>query len=150
MKASEDSEPLSDSVQGGARAKSLWWGREIFLSRDGEDMRCPDVIDVTGRARFLVFGPYASLSPGVWRTVVSLEICPEAARRPMAVQFGAEPDYTTTDIEIGVPGPHSVEVIHAFREADQVQVRLWLKRAAFHGEVRLIGAHVERLGDLAD
>jgi hypothetical protein len=100
---------------------------------------CPEAIDVTGRARYLVYGPYVALAPGRWRATVILHLCPDAARRPLAVQFGAEPNYTTLDLPFGVPGNHRVDIEHAFDHGDAAQVRLWLKRAAFHGEARLIG-----------
>ena len=135
-----------DAVDGAA-GPAFWWGPDVFMSEAGENQRCPPVIDVTGGPRFLVFGPYLMLPAGVWRAVMSFELSPDAARRPMAVQFGSEPHYTTAEVEIGVPGPHTVEVVHPFAEPGEAQIRLWLKRAAFHGELRLIGAHVERTGD---
>jgi hypothetical protein len=97
-----------------------------------------------GRARYLLYGPYAALGPGRWRATVFLHLCPDAARRPLAVQFGAEPDYTTLDLPFGVPGNHRVDLEHSLREGDAAQVRLWLKKAAFHGEVRLIGVSLGR------
>ncbi len=100
---------------------------------------CPAAIDITGRARYLVYGPYLALAPGRWRATIFLHLCPDAARRPFGVQFGAEPDYTTLDLPFGVPGNHRVDIEHTLREGDAAQIRLWLKKAAFHGHARLIG-----------
>jgi hypothetical protein len=118
-----------------------WLAPSAFLSGNGP---CPEAVDVTGRARYLFYGPYAALGPGRWRATVFLHLCPDAARRPLAVQFGAEPDYTTLDLPFGVPGNHRVDLEHSLREGDAAQVRLWLKKAAFHGEVRLIGVSLGR------
>jgi hypothetical protein len=129
-----------------AADRSSWWDREIFLDSNGG--HCPSEIDVTGRARYLFFGPYLPLAPGIWRATISVRLCPDAARCRLALQFGAEPDYDTVDLEFGVDGDHVVIVEHRRVEPGLGQVRLWLKKAAFHGGVRLSGAAVERIGDL--
>jgi hypothetical protein len=128
---------------------ATWWDRGDFLSdAEGPAGTCPVAIDVTGRARFLSYGPFADLAPGVWRATVFLNLCPDAARCRLAVQFGAEPDYTTKDLEFRITGNHKVEIEHVIHQTGPGQVRLWLKKAAFHGEVRFAGAAVERIGDI--
>ena len=125
--------------------KTLRWDRQLFMTGEVELMSCPGVIDVTGRARYLVFGPFVALDPGAWRARVSLELCADAAQRPIAVQFGAEPDYTTVDLPRGAQGLHEVEIEHQIRSGDLAQIRVWLKRAAFHGELRFGGAELHRV-----
>jgi hypothetical protein len=127
----------------------MWWDRNIFLSdEDASEGACPPVIDVTGRARILVYGPNRELTPGVWRATAFLHLSPDAALRRLAVQFGAEPNYSTADLPLGSPGDHQVELTLAVREARPHQVRIWLKKAAFHGELSLAGVSVERIADL--
>ena len=126
-----------------AVASPAWWDRGIFLVAEGEVG--PDVIDITGRPRFLVFGPYVELESGVWRATVFLQLCPDAARGRLALQFGAEPDYTTVDLPSNTTGSMSVEAVHRMARPGFAQVRLWLKMAAFHGDVRFFGAVVERV-----
>ncbi len=125
-----------------------WWDREIFASAEAPDGRCPKELDVTGRARCLLFGPYLPLTPGHWSATAHLEVCVDAARCRLAVEFGAEPDYALVDLPFGQPGQHAIELTHEIRESGLGQIRLFLKRAAFHGEVRFIGATVRRIGDL--
>jgi hypothetical protein len=139
VSASGSQELQSDSAS--------WWARELFLSPDFEGGICPAVLDVTGRARYLFFGPYIELSSGIWRAEVRFRLCPDASRCRLAVQFGVEPDYTTIDVPFGVPGPHAVRIEHKQSVAGLAQIRLWLKKAAFHGEVRFTGASVSRIGD---
>jgi hypothetical protein len=122
----------------------------MFMTWDGEAAPCPEVIDVTGRARYLVFGPYLALEPGAWRARVSLQLCAEAAQRPIAVQFGAEPDYTTVDLPRGTEGRHEAEIEHQMKSGDLAQIRVWLKRAAFHGELRFGWAEIQRVQGLDD
>lgn len=128
-----------------AAGEILRWDRRIFMTWDGELAPCPAVIDVTGRARILVYGPYSALEPGAWRAKVSLELCAEAAQRPIVVQFGAEPDYSTVGLPQGTRGHHEVEIDHQMKPGDLAQIRVWLKRAAFHGELRFGGAEIRRI-----
>lgn len=125
--------------------ETLRWERQAFLSDQAPGAPCPAVVDLTGRARYPFFGPYVALAPGLWRATARLEVCPEAARRSLALQFGVEPDYTTTDLPRGTAGPVTVTIDHAFSGEGLAQVRLWLKKAAFHGEVRLLGVDLRRL-----
>jgi len=122
----------------------VWWDPALFLRQDGQD---PTVFDVMGRARCLFFGPYLPLAVGLWRARVWLEICPDAARRPMAIQFGAEPDYSTVDLPFDQVGPMVANVEHPMDGLGLAQIRLLLKKAAFHGEVRFLGAALSRITD---
>ncbi len=125
-----------------------WWSREAFLSGDPPGGICPPVIDITGRPRFLFHGPFIALSPGLWRATVFLELCADAARRSLALQFGAEPDYTTKALPRGAPGRHAVQLDYRLSEPGVGQVRLWLTKPAFHGDIRLSGAKIERVSDI--
>ncbi len=122
----------------------LRWPRELFLSGEGA---CPPEIDVTGPPRYVIFGPFITLEAGLWRAVCDLEFCPDAALRVFALQFGAEPDYTTVELPRGQAGPRRIVIEHMLPSSGVVQVRLWLKKAAFHGHVRFGGATVEKIAD---
>jgi hypothetical protein len=140
---------VSEAAEPSGEPPTAWWGRECFHSVDGADGLCPAAIDVTGQGRCLTHGPYVVLQPGLWRATATLEICQDAARRRLAVQFGVEPHFSTQDLPYGIPGHHEVRVDFQLSEPGPVQIRILLRRAAFHGEVRFLGARVERLADLA-
>lgn len=126
---------------------SEWWGRERFFNADGSQSKCPVVIDLTGPARFLVYGPYAPVAAGLWRATVSFELCGDGARRFLLVQFGSDPDYTTVGVApTRQPGRRDVAVEHRVKAGGLAQVRVYLARAAFHGDFRFIGVKAQRLG----
>jgi hypothetical protein len=139
---------LTQTVDDGPATPSEWWDRELFRTAEGPGNRCPEVIDVTGRPRHLFYGPYLPLGPGRWRAVAHLQVCADAARCRLAVEFGASPHFTSIDLPFGSKGSLEIEVTHLVKEAGFGEVRLSLNRAAFHGEVRFLGVGVERLGDL--
>ena len=126
----------------------IWWDPSLFLSFDHPDGSNLSVYDVTGRARCLFFGPYLPLANGVWRARVWLEICQDAAQRPLSIQLGAEPDYSTVDLPFGQAGPIVTSVEHPMDGVGLAQVRLLLRKAAFHGEVRFLGVAVSRISDI--
>ena len=121
---------------------SMWWGRELFLSVDVPDGRCPAVVDVTGRARILFYGPYAPLGAGSWRVKAILELCPDAARCRLALQFGVSMDFTTVEIARGPAGRREIEVDYFCETPGLAELRLVLTRAAFHGEIEFHGADI--------
>ena len=134
--------------EGGDYVPSTWWDLKDFRSHDSADLRCPEFLDVTGRSRYLVYGPYHELSAGLWRATAKIHLCPDAARCRFSLEFGAEPDFSSVDLPFGKVGPLEIEVEHMFREAGQGQIRLFLMRAAFHGEVRFLGATVRQVAEL--
>jgi hypothetical protein len=142
---SDDEEPSADAPPTlHSHGSRIFWDREMFLSGAGV---CPPEIDVTGLPRFLIFGPFVTLEPGLWRASFEVELCSDAAQRVFALQFGVEPDYTTLDVPRGRSGVRHIAIEHMLMAAGAVQLRFWLKKAAFHGYARFNGATVERIAD---
>lgn len=125
----------------------LWWERERFRSVDSEGV-CPAVIDVTGKPRCLVYGPHLILEPGLWRATAIFELCPDAARRRLVVQFGPYPDYATEEVPMGRSGTHKIDLDYEFQTSRHAEVRMFLMRAGFHGELRFSGAVLRKVREL--
>jgi hypothetical protein len=124
------------------REAEIWWPHELFLTHDQTVTShgvCPAVIDATGRARHLAFGPFRRLEPGWWRASLVLKVSASLARRPLAVDFGAPPNFVAYNLPYGVAGLHEIELENAFGPDDLAQVRLWIKRPAFEGEIGFLG-----------
>lgn len=126
----------------------LEWEPSRFYSAGQPGNRCPPLIDVTGRARYLLYGPYAPLSRGLWRATVIFDLCPDAARRRLTVDFGTATDFATVEVPFGVAGRHEVNIAHFIPEASPCEVRILLQKAAFHGSLRFLGVELWRTGDL--
>ena len=130
------------------REAKVWWPHEIFLSHNqamtGHGV-CPAVIDATGRARHLAFGPFRQLAPGRWRASLVLRVSATAARRALAVDFGAPPHFALYNLPHGVAGLHTIELENTFGPDDLAQVRLWVKRPAFDGEIGFLGVALNQI-----
>ena len=125
-----------------------WWGVETFLSPETLDKRCPAVVDVTGPSRVLLYGPYKILTTGVWRATAFIEVCPDAARCRLEVEFGTHPNFSKIAVPFLVPGRHKLEIQHVVAEEGPAEVRIVLRRGGFTGELRFAGVTVERIADL--
>jgi hypothetical protein len=124
------------------REAEIWWPYDIFMTSSQDaaiHVACPAVIDPAGRPRHLVLGPFERLTPGRWRASLVLRLSAAAARRPLRVGFGVEPDFATFDLPYGVPGLHRIDLEWTFAEADDAEVWVWLRRAAFDGEIGFLG-----------
>jgi hypothetical protein len=135
------------------REAQIWWPHEIFLTYNqagtGHGV-CPAIIDATGRARYLAFGPFHQLPPGRWRASLVLRVSATAALRPLAVEFGTPPNVAAYNLPYGVAGLHRIELENTFGPDDLSQFRLSVKRAAFQGEIGFLGVALHSLDAPAD
>lgn len=122
-----------------------WWGPSLFRHGDRPDAPCPPEIDITGRARILVFGPFVPLPAGRWRAAVTFEACAEARRYPYLIEFGTAAGLTERAVPPGAPPERVVEIEHALTAPATVEIRLWVARAAFHGAIRFHGVRFGRM-----
>jgi hypothetical protein len=69
----------------------ITWARDLFFVGDEPLKPADRPIDITGRIRNLVFGPYVILPPGSWVATVVLGFSREAADMSYAIEFIAGP-----------------------------------------------------------
>jgi hypothetical protein len=62
------------------------------------------------------------------------------------VDFGAGENFILQNLPYGVPGLHRIDLENTFGETDQAQFRLWVKRAAFEGEIGFQGVALKFVG----
>jgi hypothetical protein len=96
-------------------------------------------IDLTGRPRIVVYGPFITLPPGGWSAEIVLGFSAEAAGMSFMVEVFAGTQLAYTRIEIG--GEQIIETRVSFTIADSadqpVQIRIWSERSAFDGRLAL-------------
>ena len=128
---------------GGGAAGPIVWEPELFyLAGAAPGQPAAPVsgpIDLTGRARFLVYGPYINLPPGAWSANVVLGFSREAAEMSFLIEVVAGPQLAHTRVQ-----PTGEEVVEAdlqFTIANSVdrpvEIRIVNERAAFDGRLAL-------------
>ena len=148
----ENSEQQDDELSGFAellgqassarevRGTRLTVGREIFQHGDLPDEACPSLIDICGRSRILVFGPYISLWPGIWRADVTFALCADAAMYPYLIEFGSPAGMDQLLVRAKGAGTYSVDLTHRISEPARVEIRMSVLKPAFHGHLAFGGA----------
>lgn len=96
-------------------------------------------VDITGRARVLIYGPFINLPPGSWSATVMLGCSEETAGMSFAVEVFAGRRLSHTQIE---PAGEQIVESNLFFKIDEsvdqpIQIRVISERPAFDGRLAL-------------
>lgn len=127
----------------GADLEPLIWERELFYIFEDPPAPLPvsatRPVDITGRARVLVYGPYMNLPPGGWSASVVVGLSAETAGMSFLVDVCAGRQLSYARLESA--GAQVTEVRIDFvvdNTLDQrIEVRVLSERAAFDGRLAL-------------
>lgn len=126
--------------------QAIWWDRKLFTAGPELADPCPEVIDVTGRHRVLVFGPMLLLKAGPQRLTARFALSAAAARNAFILQFIHGEQLAEQTFQPTGAGEYAVSLETNFALDAVAALRLWTARAAFDGELRFLGASVDRPG----
>lgn len=125
----------------------LYWPPERFRydMREAEAREALQKMDVAGRARHLVWGPYEVLPAGRWRAVAQLGFDKWACRHKYYFEFGAVADFTRHEFCPGREGVFEFDAQHVWNKASKVELRIVMIESSLGGRFDFMGAQVERL-----
>jgi hypothetical protein len=120
----------------------ITWARDLFFIGDDPSQPANRSIDITGRIRNLLFGPYIILPPGSWVATVVLGLSKEAEEMTYGIEFIAGPRCVslcrTTIKPDGDPVLQATVVFTVERSTDQpISLRISNERATFEGRLVL-------------
>ncbi|HTV90559.1 MAG TPA: hypothetical protein VME41_16195 [Stellaceae bacterium] len=121
--------------------RRLVWESELFYI--SEEPIAPALVpatrpvDLTGRPRFVVYGPFINLPPGAWSADVVLGFSAEAAGNSMAIEVFAGAQLAQARLDVSGEQVSDIRLDFIIAEtADQpVQIRIVNERAAFDGRL---------------
>jgi hypothetical protein len=138
-------------TEGGALEPIRWEPGLFFATQNAEDgSRVParGAIDVTGRARFLIFGPYINLAPGSWVATVALGFSAETSGMSFIIEIAAGTQLAYTRVQ--PTREQMIETNLSFTippSTDRpVEIRVISERAAFDGRIALGTVRLARRG----
>jgi len=118
------------------------WERELFFLGDRPRERATGVIDVTGRARRLLHGPYIMLPPGSWALSLNLLFSRETTEHDFLLEVIVDRPISSRTIRPQAEGIFEVSIAFALEATTDhpVVIRLSTQRAAFDGTVAVVRA----------
>ena len=118
------------------------WERELFFLGDRPTERATGVIDVTGRARRLLDGPYIMLPPGSWSLSLRVLFTRETTEHDFLLEVVADRPVASRTIRPHAEGAFEVDLAFTIEDTTDhpIAIRLSTQRAAFDGTVAVVGA----------
>jgi hypothetical protein len=110
----------------------------------GRVAQTPGAVEITGRARTLLYGPYLALPPGSWTVKVAFAVDDDAAGHPYRFEWGTGDVFERVDFTPETAGVFAVEVSRDWDRPAPAEARVILMRSAFAGTFRLIEMTVTR------
>ncbi len=130
----------------------ITWARELFFLGDQPNQRATGPIDITGRARCLLCGPYIMLPPGAWSVSLTMLFSREAAEHEFLVEICTDRSLASGTIRPQQEGSAAVAIDFALGDSTEhpINIRVSSVRAAFDGAIAVVGATLVPAASAAD
>lgn len=128
------------------------WTNELFFHGDGSYQRAAGPIEVTGRPRCLLCGPYIMLAPGAWSLVLTMLFTGSAAEHEFFVEINADRLLASDMIRPRQEGRASVTIDFLLSDTTEhpVFIRVSSVRAVFDGTIAVVSAALTRPAPAAE
>lgn len=130
---------------------SARWAQDVFHFDDrhpsgpGQD----HVIELAGRARALVYGPYIALRPGRWSITARFIVDQDAAVHRLRFEWGHMGSFASFTQSPGRAGEFALTITHDWQEPAAAEFKIIVAQGSLGGELEFIGAEIVREGDPA-
>jgi len=127
----------------GQSLRDIIWHRDLFFTDDGKP--ADGAIDITGRRRFLIYGPFITLPPGQWIAEVLLAFSQEATELDFVVDANAGSQLAFVNIRPRKDGILPVIFSFEIGEANDspLEIRVLNERPAFDGKLALVQVRLD-------
>lgn len=127
---------------------SAEWAPDIFNYPQGQAMHggSPD-IDLTGRARILLFGPFVYLPAGAWTVNIDFSLDPFNGKVPLKFEWGNETEFVSHAVHVARAGQYTITLARDWDAVALAQVRIWLTEPLFQGRLVFNGCRITRAPD---
>lgn len=142
--------PLAEALTLYREDKTTW--RPEILSWQAHHARGSEgmMVDLTGRPRTLVFGPYVVLPAGRWKVLFQLSFDREAAKYLFRIDWGGVDAFSSQEFRPGRPGVFEVEVNYAWEQPSPCEFRIQVREGVFNGQMGLSDLQISRIDEGQD
>lgn len=103
-------------------------------------------LDLTGRPRFMISGPYITMPPGQWRATYRLTFDAKGSRPRFRIDWGGQADYVSEEFVPGRAGVFEIVQDYVWTERAVCELRVVVMEGVFDGRMTFSGAQIERIG----
>lgn len=123
------------------------WSQALFTYDQRNGLSGPQTgrLDVTGRPRFLVTGPYINMPAGTWQAKITLSFDHDVSNRRFRIDWGGIEAYASYEFCPGRSGKFDITLEHFWTEPGPAELRILVLEGVFHGDVIFGGAVVSRV-----
>jgi hypothetical protein len=120
------------------------WGPAFFFLGDDHASTISGSIDITGRSRCLIFGPYFVVPPGSWTAHIRLGCSREALGMAFFIEIVTGKQLASSLVRVTADGIFkvSLEFVMEDLDNDPLQIRVYNHRAAFDGRLALLSVDI--------
>lgn len=127
----------------GPARHSAKWRRDLFsYPKPPMTDEPPYTFDLTGRPKFVVFGPYLTMPVGRWTARFELIFDAPATRHRFRADWGGVAEFQSLEFRPERPGRYQIELTHEWAEAAPCELRLLALEGIFEGKVTFDGAEI--------
>jgi len=128
--------PYVDFLMGGDLRK-ITWARDLFFEEHHQPAIHP--IDISGKIRHLIFGPYIALPPGNWVAEMVLGFSEDAVNMSFSVEVWGGSQLSVASINPSGPGLTTVNLSFVIEESNVnlIEIRVMNERSAIYGRLAL-------------
>ncbi len=135
-------DPLDQAVRQ-VQCDKIFWPREMFLS---SDQPLKGAVEMTGKPRHFVYGPYLYLPPGKWIARPQIEIAGNLSNNTVAVDVYNGEILLIGQANLPAYGAYIVELEIEIQDARlPVEIRIANERGAIEGWLDLVRVELSRV-----
>lgn len=110
------------------------WPREVFLNADEQGAIVNAPVDLTGRARLFLYGPYLHLPRGLWMAEVTFEVRENFSANELKVDICLDDVIGEWKFQLPDKGSYSFELpLRITEPRHPIQIRFYLMQGAIEG-----------------
>ncbi len=125
------------------------WSEDLFLfeTKAASAGLGLGVLDITGRPRMLVNGPYFFMPPGSWRACIRFGVDKDAAKHQYRLDWGTMTACVSEYVTPRQPGVYELELDYTWDDVAPAEIRLILTEGSFMGTLLFQGMTVRPVPD---
>ncbi len=137
--------PMATALQFYTQGSAVWSGPVLTWQKPPTHAGGFSSLDLTGRPRIIVYGPYFDMPQGRWKAVFTLSVDDYASRYLFRADWGGIEDFISQEFRPQRPGVFEIEMVYDWATPGVCEFRLLVMEGVFHGEISLSDLVVSRV-----